>query len=72
MWENRKFYNGLSVLPFNEHTYVQAPFEDCTKEKYEELMQSLSNIDLTQVVEIVDNTDLKGEVACFAGQCEIG
>lgn len=72
MWENRKFYNGLSVLPYNGGTYTQAPFEDCTEEKYEELMQSLSNIDLTQVVEIVDNTDLKGEVACFAGQCEIG
>lgn len=71
MWENRKFYNGLSVLPYNGGTYVQAPFEDCTKERYEELMQSLTNIDLTQVVELADNTNLKGEAACFAGQCEV-
>lgn len=71
MWENRKFYNGLSVLPYNGGTYTQAPFEDCTKEKYEELMQSLTNIDLTQVVELVDNTNLKGEAACAGGACEL-
>ena len=71
MWENRKFYNGLSVLPYNDHTYTQPPFEDCTEEKYKELMQSLTNIDLTQVVELADNTNLKGEAACAGGACEI-
>jgi len=71
MWDNRKFYNGLSVLPYADHTYIQAPFEDCTKEKYEEMMKSLSNIDLSKVVEMADNTDLKGEVACGADGCEI-
>ena len=71
MWENRKFYNGLSVLPYSDHTYIQAPFEDCTKEKYEELMPSLSNVDLTKVVEFQDNTDLKGEAACAGGACEV-
>jgi len=71
MWDNRKFYNGLSVLPYADHTYIQAPFEDCTKEKYEEMMKSLSNIDLSKVVEMADNTDLKGEVACGADGCEV-
>lgn len=71
MWENRKFYNGLSVLPFSEHTYKQAPFEDCTKEQYEELMKSLTNVDLSQVVEFVDSTNLMGEVACAGGLCEV-
>ena len=71
MWENRKFYNGLSVLPFSEHTYKQAPFEDCTQEQYEELMKSLHNIDLSQVVEYVDTTNLMGEVACAGGACEV-
>lgn len=71
MWENRKFYNGLSVLPFSEHTYIQAPFQDITKEKYEEMMSHLSNIDLTQVVETSDNTDLKDQVACSGGACLI-
>lgn len=72
MWENRKHYNGLSVLPHDGGTYVQPPFEDCTKEKYDEMMKSLHNIDLTQVVELEDNTDLSGEVACGGGgNCEI-
>jgi ribonucleoside-triphosphate reductase len=71
MWENRKHYNGLSVLPYNGGTYTQAPFEDITKEKYEEMMKSLTNVDLTKVVELDDNTDLSGELACSGGQCEI-
>lgn len=71
MWENRKFYNGLSVLPYNGGTYKQAPFEDITKEKYEEMLESLTNVDLSNVVELDDNTDLSGELACSGGQCEI-
>ena len=71
MWENKDFYNGLSVLPYDGGTYIQAPFEDCTKEKYDELMQTLHEIDLSQVIEIDDNTDLSGELACAGGACEI-
>ena len=71
MWENRKHYNGLSVLPYNGGTYTQAPFEDITEEKYNEMMESLTNVDLTKVIELDDNTDLSGELACSGGQCEI-
>ena len=71
MWENRQYYNGLSVLPFSDHTYKQAPFEDCTLEEYERLFESLTSIDLTQVIELDDNTDLSGELACVGGACEI-
>ena len=71
MWENRKFYNGLSVLPYNGGTYTQAPFEDCTQEKYEEMIQHLHNVDLSKVVEFNDNTNLMGEAACAGGACEI-
>ena len=71
MWENRKFYNGLSVLPYADHTYKQAPFEDCTEEVYDEMMKSLHNVDLSKIIELVDNTDLKGEAACAGGACEI-
>jgi ribonucleoside-diphosphate reductase alpha chain len=71
MWENRSEYSGLSVLPYDGGTYVQAPFETCTKEKYEEMLAHISKVDLTQVVEIGDNTDLKGEAACAGGACEI-
>jgi ribonucleoside-triphosphate reductase (thioredoxin) len=71
MWQERKFYNGLSVLNYSGHTYVQSPFEDCTEEKYEELMKSLTNVDLSKVVETVDNTDLRSEAACAGGACEV-
>jgi len=71
MWENRKFYNGLSVLPYNGGTYTQAPFEDCTVDVYENMMSSLHNIDLNNVHEITDNTDLSGEIACGADGCVI-
>jgi len=71
MWNNRKFYNGLSVLPYNGGTYTQAPFTDCSKEEYEKLVRTLTNIDLTKVIELQDNTDLSGEIACGASGCEI-
>jgi len=71
MWENRDYYNGLSVLPYDGGTYTQAPFEDISKEKYNEMKQSLLDIDLSKVVEVEDNTDLKGELACAGGACEI-
>jgi ribonucleoside-diphosphate reductase alpha chain len=71
MWENKEFYNGLSVLPYDGGTYIQAPFEDCTKEKYEELMKTLHEVDLSKVIELEDNTDLSGEVACAGGACEV-
>jgi ribonucleoside-diphosphate reductase alpha chain len=71
MWKNRKFYNGLSVLPYNGGTYTQAPFEDCTQEDFERLLSTLKDVDLTKVIELQDNTDLRGEVACGASGCEI-
>jgi ribonucleoside-diphosphate reductase alpha chain len=71
MWNNRDFYNGLSVLPYNGGTYTQAPFEDCTKEQFETLLSALKDVDLTKVVELQDNTDLRGEAACAGGACEI-
>jgi len=71
MWDNKEFYNGLSVLPYDGGTYIQAPFEDCTKEKYEELMKTLHEVDLSKVIELDDTTDLSGELACAGGACEV-
>ena len=70
MWDNREHYNGLSVLPEDLGTYKQAPFQECSKEKYDELFSKLNQVDLLKVVEDSDTTDLKGEVACGAGGCE--
>ena len=71
MWENREHYNGLSVLPFSDHTYKQAPFEDCDKETYDYMLKSLKNVNLDLINEDEDNTDLQGEIACAGGACEI-
>jgi len=71
MWENQDAYNGLSVLPFSDHSYKQAPFEDCTIETYDKLFATLSEVDLSGVVEMADFTDVKGEAACAGGACEI-
>ena len=71
MWLNRKVYNGLSVLPHSDHTYVQAPFEDCSKEEYESLLQYVKRIDLDLIIEDQDETNLSGELACAGGSCEI-
>ena len=71
MWDNREIYNGISVLPYDGGTYTQAPFEDITKEQFEALEGHLHSVDLTQVIEQQDNTDLKGEAACAGGMCEI-
>ena len=71
MWENREYYNGLSVLPYDGGTYTQAPFEDIDEAKYNKMSKVLSNVDLTKVIEAEDNTDLSGELACAGGSCEI-
>jgi len=71
MWKNRNDYNGISVLPYDGHTYVQAPFESITKEKYEEMYKSLKEINLSKIIEEDDNTDLQGEIACSGGACAV-
>ena len=71
MWTNKEHYNGLSVLPYNGGSYTQAPFEDITEEKYNEMVKHLNNIDLSLIVEETDETDLSGELACAGSSCEI-
>jgi ribonucleoside-diphosphate reductase alpha chain len=71
MWANRENYTALSVLPHDDHTYIQAPFQDITKERYEELFAHLHTLDLTKVIETEDETELQQTVACSGGACEI-
>jgi len=71
MWENRQYYNGLSVLPFDNGSYTQAPFTECTEEVYLQMMEHLKNINLSGVVEMDDATDQRGELACGPLGCEI-
>lgn len=71
MWNNRDSYTGIAVLPYDGGTYTQSPFEECTKEEYDEAVKHLTGIDLTAVYESDDNTNMQGEVACGGGACEI-
>lgn len=71
MYTNRSNYNGLSVLPYSDHTYVQAPFEDISEFTYGELSKSLHKIDLTLIVELDDETNLTGELACSGDGCVV-
>jgi ribonucleoside-diphosphate reductase alpha chain len=71
MWKNKNTFNGLAVLPYDNGTYDQAPFEDIDEESFKELESHLTSIDLKQVIEDTDETNLNGQVACAGGACEI-
>ena len=71
MWDNRNNYQAITVLPRDYGTYVQPPFEDCTEERYEELMLSLKNIDLSEIIEDNDETELTAEPSCAGGVCAL-
>jgi ribonucleoside-triphosphate reductase len=71
MWRNREVYNGLSVLPYFGGSYVQAPFEDISKEEYEKRIATLHTLDLTKVTELDDTVEFGQVAACAGGACEI-
>ena len=71
MWKNKNTFNGLSVLPYSNGSYQQAPFEDIDETTFLEMESHLSSIDLKLVTEATDETDLNGQVACAGGACEI-
>jgi len=71
VWTNRDNFTALSVLPYSDHSYIQAPFEDITEEQYTELVKTLHTINLDDVVELEDATNLQGEAACAGGACEV-
>jgi hypothetical protein len=59
------------VLPYWGGTYVQAPFEDITKEQYEEKIKHLTSIDLTNVLEEDDTVNFGAIAACAGGACAV-
>ena len=71
MWQHRDIYAGISLLPFDNGTYQQAPFESCDKETYEKYMTMVNEIDLKKVREEKDNTNRIESIACGGGACEI-
>ena len=73
VYENFDDLSGVSFLPFSEHTYVQAPYEDITKEQYDDMLAKMpTNLDWTKLLEKTDNTEGSQTLACVGPDgCEI-
>jgi ribonucleoside-diphosphate reductase alpha chain len=72
MWNHRDEYTGLAVLPYDGGTYKQPPLEEIPRDMYEQMLGLMpEHVDFSEIVESQDLTDLKMELACFAGQCEV-
>ena len=73
VWKYFDEISGISFLPYSDHTYVQAPYEDITAEQYDILVaaQPTEEIDFSQMLENRDNTEGSQTLACTAGGCEI-
>ena len=74
VYNNFDDISGISFLPFSDHTYKQAPYQDCSAEEYEELYSKMpKNVDWTGLsdYEQKDYTAGSQELACSAGVCEV-
>ena len=71
MWANRNDYTAMSCLPEDLGSYKQTPYETISEEQYNEMVQHLHNIDLRNVVEMSDMTNLMDQAACAGGACEV-
>jgi len=71
VWKHFDEMSGVSFLPFSDHTYQQAPYEDCTKEQYETLLAQMPTISWEEFIEEEDNTEGMQQLACTSGACEI-
>ena len=74
VYQHFDYMSGVSFLPFSEHTYKQAPYQDCTEEEYEVLLEKMpKSVEWNKLseYEITDMTIGAQELACAAGFCEI-
>jgi len=74
VWNHLDSISGISFLPFSDHTYRQAPYQDCTKEEYEEMVSKLPNeIDWSELAnfEVEDQTSGTQTFACSGDSCEV-
>ena len=72
VWKYFDEISGISFLPHSDHSYVQAPYTDCTKEEYDALNKTTpKDINWTSFIEEDDNTEGAQTLACVAGACEI-
>lgn len=74
VYNNFDEMTGVSFLPYSEHIYAQAPFQDCSKEQYEELLAKMpKNVDWSKLAdyEKTDHTESTQLLACVSGSCEL-
>ena len=72
VWKYFDEISGISFLPHSDHSYVQAPYTDCTKEEYNKLKKiTPNNIDFSELIEEDDMTEGSQTLACVGGACEI-
>jgi len=73
LYSNWGILGGLSFLPRDNHVYQLAPYEACDQKTYNELSKRMQNIDFSKITtyEIKDETDVKNELACTSGTCEV-
>ena len=73
-WENFQYLSGVSFLPFSDHTYIQAPYQDIDEKEYKKLAKKMPTVidwQKLQDFEREDNTKGSQELACTAGVCEL-
>lgn len=73
VYENWDIVGGLSFLPREDHVYKLAPYEEITKERYEEMLKAFEDVDYSRILtyEKEDNTTGAKELACVGNTCEI-
>jgi ribonucleoside-triphosphate reductase len=72
VWKYFDEISGVSFLPYSDHTYVQAPYEDISEEQYKEMLaNSVLEVDWSEMIEETDNTEGSQTLACVGGSCEI-
>ena len=74
VYENFNYMSGVSFLPFSEHTYKQAPYQDCSEQEYKMLLDKMPETVEWNKLSEYEQTDMTigaQELACAAGFCEI-
>lgn len=73
LYENWEILGGLSFLPRSNHVYQLAPYEEIDEKTYKDLLKTVANIDFSKLVtyERQDETEVKKELACAGGNCEV-
>ena len=73
VFDNFHSISGISFLPYSDHVYKQAPYQECTEKEYKELAKKIPTLNWTKLneYETIDYTTSSQEMACTGNSCEI-